>query len=154
MKKILLLFVAMTSIVCSRAESGWTMVTDSGVKVPMEQVGMLVSADDATTFSVVRTEGSGETINGVVSVSFTYEAGASAIENIGGAEVGMMHDAVNSSLLVMGCGGHAYAVYDMSGALKLGGSIESASARIDVSNLGSGVYVLRVGNSSLKFLKK
>ena len=65
MKKLFAMCALMiASIAVGRADSGWLLVTDSGVRIPMESVGMLVAADDATTFSVVRTAGAGDAVTG------------------------------------------------------------------------------------------
>ncbi len=154
MKKVLLLCAMVATLAVGKAESCWMMVTDGGVRVPMEQVGMLVAADDATTFSIVKTDGAGDAVSGVTSVSFIYDAGSSSIEDAVQSETSITLDAVSSSILVMGCAGRDFGVYDMSGAVRLGGNIGSTSERIDVSELAAGVYVLRVGGSSIKFIKK
>ena len=66
-----------TSTAVARGDSGWLMVTDAGMRIPMEHVGMLVVADNAMTFSVIRTVG--EAVSGVTSVTFSYDPSSSGI---------------------------------------------------------------------------
>ncbi|MDE6368412.1 MAG: T9SS type A sorting domain-containing protein [Muribaculaceae bacterium] len=153
MKKLLLFCVTAIAAVSAWAEGSWMLITDSGESVPMHQVGMLVAADDATTFSVVKVDGAGEAITGVSSVSFAYDAAWSGIDVVDHEGENIVIDGVSSSILVMGCAGREYDVYDASGVIRLSGVVDGVSARIDVSSLNSGVYVLRVGNSSVKFKK-
>ena len=153
MKKLLLV-CAMTAVAMSAlAEGAWMLVTDSGERVAMNQVGMLVAADDAKTFSVVKVDGAGEAITGVNSVSFVYDEDLSGIDDIDSMGNGIVIDGVSSTILVMGCAGRQYEIYDTTGSLKLTGELNETSARIDVSGLNNGVYVLRVGSCSVKFKK-
>lgn len=139
--------------VSARAEGAWLLVTDGGERVVMDQVGMLVAADDATTFSVVKVDGAGEAISGVSSVSFVYDAAWSGVDRVENTESGIVIDGVSSTILVMGCNGREYNVYDVAGMLQFSGVVNGASARIDVSGLNTGVYVLKVGDCSVKFKK-
>lgn len=135
------------------AEGAWMLVTDSGERVAISQVGMLVAADDATTFSVVMVDGAGDAISDVNSVSFVYDAGWSGIDYVEETEDNIVIDGVSSSILVMGCDGREYNVFDVIGKLQLSGVVDGTSARIDVSSLNNGIYVLKVGDSTVKFKK-
>lgn len=139
--------------VSARAEGAWLLVTDSGERVAMHEVGMLVAADDAATFSVVKVDGAGEAITGVNSVSFVYDEGWSGVDKVASASSNIVIDGVSSSILVMGCDGREYKVYDLAGNLLLSGTVNGVSAKIDVTALNGGVYVLKVGDSSVKFKK-
>ena len=77
----------------------------------------------------------------------------SGIDDIDSTGNGIIIDGVSSTILVMGCAGRQYEIYDTTGSLKLTGELNETSARIDVSGLNNGVYVLRVGSCSVKFKK-
>ena len=155
MKKLFAMCALMiASIAVGRADSGWLLVTDSGVRIPMETVGMLVAADDATTFSVVRTAGSGDAVTGVTSVSFAYDPASSGIGEIGVDGVSILPDPVASSVMLMGCKGRQWAVCDMAGRVYMSAVVTTDSERVDVSGLPAGMYVLRAGEASVKFIKK
>ncbi len=135
------------------AEGAWLLVTDNGERVEMSRVGMLVAADDATSFSVVKAGDAGEVIPGVTSVTFVYDAAWSGVDKIEKGQCGFVIDGVSATILVMGCEGREYNVYDIAGNLQFSGVVNGASSRIDVSGLNNGVYVLKVGDSSVKFKK-
>lgn len=151
MKKLLLACILLVSALGASASGVWMLVTDSGAKVPMSEVGMLVAADDASTFTVVRT--AGESIEGVTSVSFIY-TDVTAISTVGAKEVSLLSDAVGSTISIFGCEGRKYTVADIAGRTRVAGTIASASEKIDVAALAPGMYILSVEGATLKFIKK
>ncbi len=155
MKKLFAMCALMLASVASgRADSGWLLVTDSGVRIPMESVGMLVAGDDAKTFSVVRTTGAGDAVSGVTSVSFAYDPASSGIGEIGVEGIGILPDPVTSSVMLMGCKGRQMSICDMGGRVYVSAVVTADSERVDVSGLSAGMYVLRAGEASVKFIKK
>lgn len=154
MKKLLFTCAMATAIVSASAEDVWMLVTDAGVRVPVAEVGMLVAADDASTFSVVKIDGTGENIAGVTSVSFVYENGPSAIKDLKTEEVSVLQDPVTSALTIMGCKGQTYRIFDVTGSLKKSAILSDSDSKVDVSALAPGIYVLQVGKSTIKFIKK
>lgn len=154
MKKLIVTFaLIIASIAVAHADSGWLMVTDQGTRIPMESVGMLVAADDARTFTVVRTAGAGEAISGVKSVSFTFDA-SSGIDKTDVTGISIIPDPVSSAITLIGCNGCRMYIFDMSGRECMSAIIATDSERIDVSGLAAGIYVLRAGDASVKFIKK
>ena len=154
MKKLIVMCaLIMAFAAVAHADSGWLMVTDLGTRIPMESVGMLVAADDAKTFTVVRTTGAGEAVSGVKSVSFTYDA-SSGIEKPDVTGVSIMPDAVSSTITLIGCKGRRMEVYDMSGRECMTEIVATDFERVDVSGLAEGMYILRAGEASVKFIKK
>lgn len=151
MKKLLLTYTFLVTVFVASAANTWMLVTDTGVKVPMAEVSMLVAADDATTFTVVRTNG--DDVTGVSSVSFTY-TDDTAIDTVGADKVSLLSDPVGASLSVFGCEGRKYTVVDMSGCTRVAGTIASVSEKIDVAALAPGMYILSVEGATLKFIKK
>lgn len=141
-----------TSTAVARGDSGWLMVTDAGMRIPMEHVGMLVVADNARTFSVIRTVG--EAVSGVTSVTFSYDPSSSGITEVSATEVGILPDAVSSTVTLMGCRGRQFTVCDMSGRIYISAVIANDSETVDVSALSGGIYVLSVCESSVKFIKR
>lgn len=49
--------------------------------------------------------------------------------------------------------GQTYTLYSAEGRVLTTGTLASADAQIDVSTLSKGLYVIRISNSSLKFMK-
>lgn len=151
MKKLLLACTLLVSALGASAAGTWLLVTDTGVKVPVAEVGMLVAADDAATFAVVRT--AGEPIEGVASVSFTF-TDVTAVDKVDASGIALLSNPVSSTLSVFGCEGRKYAVVDMAGRSHAAGTIASASEKIDVAALAPGMYILTVEGATLKFIKK
>lgn len=155
MKKLFTLFALMVACVAvMRAESGWYMVTNTDERIPMQSVGMLVVADDHKTFTVVKTEGAGAAVSGVTSVSFSYDSVITGIGQSVADEVSILPDAVSSTITLMGCQGRQLDIIDMAGKMCKSVAIADNSQRVDVSSLAAGMYILRAGNATVKFIKR
>lgn len=62
---------------------------------------------------------------------------------------------ISWQLQISGCGDAAQAVvYDMAGKLSAAAPVSAGCSTIVVEHLPAGVYVVKVGNKSLKFIKK
>lgn len=129
----------------------WYMIPDNGSKIPMKEVGYLVAADDNRTFSIV-TAG-GHAIGDVTSV--TFEKGASSgVDGIAGTGgFSMIADRVSSTLTISGAAGHKAEIYSLAGRKMLEVSLSGNSEKINVAPFESGVYLLKVGDTSIKFIK-
>ncbi|MDE7465391.1 MAG: T9SS type A sorting domain-containing protein [Muribaculaceae bacterium] len=154
MKKFLLSVLLLCAGALVHAAGTWMLVTDSGKQIPIAQVGMLVAADDQPVFTVVTKDGGPEAVNGVTSVSFLYDAGTTGIASPSQESEKPSVTYVESSLLVMGCDGHDFAISNLAGGIVKSGTINSANDRISVADLAAGTYILSVGNSSFKFIKR
>ncbi|MDE5869389.1 MAG: T9SS type A sorting domain-containing protein, partial [Muribaculaceae bacterium] len=130
------------------------LITDSGLSLPIEEVSMLVAADGATDFSVIRKAGTGESINNVTSVSFEIRDIQSAVEDVSAPTISMLLSPVENVLHIVGCAGKEYEIFSINGSKVSGGILADQSSIIELSTLESGVYVLKVNESALKFTKK
>ena len=50
--------------------------------------------------------------------------------------------------------GSSYAVYDTAGKQLFTGRVVSSETRLDVRQLRTGIYMLRIGNQVVKFVKR
>ena len=96
----------------------------------------------------------GEAVSGVTSVTFSYDPSSSGITEVNATEVGILPDTVSSTVTLMGCRGRRFTVCDMSGRIYISAVIVNDSETVDVSALSGGIYVLSVGESSVKFIKR
>lgn len=153
-KKFTALFAAMLlgwSAIASADSTQWVMLDNIGNQVPMSQVSYLTAADGAKVFSIVKTDNS--VINDVTSVSFKQEI-VSGVEEVSSAAGQLFSRPVENSILISGAAGRHATVVDMKGSVVISRSIDSDSEQIDISTLPSGVYLLKVGSSTTKFMKK
>lgn len=134
------------------AERVWQMVTDGDVAIPMTQVSYLVAADDAQNFSVVRTDGS--LVEGVTSVSFSQSEPVGVTEIAEAGRVSLLSNAVAESLTLQEAAGREVAVYDLDGRCRIALTAADDAQKVNVSTLESGMYILRAGNVSIRFIKK
>lgn len=130
----------------------WYMVPDHGTKVPMKEVGYLVAADDNETFSIVTS--AGNTIGDVTSVTFEKGASSGVAQIAAPAELSLIADPVSATLAISGAAGRKAGIYAISGRKMLDVNLFENNEKISVANLESGVYLLKVGDTSIKFIKK
>lgn len=154
MKKFILSCGLLLMAMTATAKEGWYLVTDSGSSLPIEDVSMLVATDLATNFSVVSKNGAEETIHDVKSVSFELRDIQSGIKKVDGSEISMLLSPVDKTLRVMGCAGKEFEIFSTNGSKVAEGKLADQTSTIDLSSLESGIYILKVNNSTLKFTKK
>lgn len=132
----------------------WALVEpESGETVLMSRVGFLLAADNDNVFSVVCNDG--RVMGGVRAVSFEQVdiSGIKAVEAVG--EVQLPGGSVDGQLRLTGCReGVQVAVYDGGGRQVRSLVSDGRGTVVDVTGLPSGVYVLRAGDVSVKFMKR
>lgn len=153
MRKTIISILVAFAMTANADDLKWAMKTSTGQTVFMSNVGYLLYADGATTFSVVCKDNT--TIPDVRKVTFEKVADT-AVETIGTANgIGLLAHAVDRQLVIMGCRqGLRVAVYSPSGALLRQLTTEQEQTVVDVSDLPEGAYILRVADTAVKFLKQ
>ena len=130
------------------------LVTNTGKQFLVKDVKMLASIDTQGVFEVVTTEGN-ET--GVTSVSFFRgeSTGIEKVKEIRNVEQLRLLTPVSSQLALSGCGETGSAVvFALDGKQMTEAPVNNGHTTIFVGNLKAGVYVVKVGNKALKFIKK
>ena len=130
------------------------LVTNTGKQFLVKDVKMLASIDTQGVFEVVTTEGN-ET--GVTSVSFFRgeSTGIEKVKEIRNVEQFRLLTPVCSQLALSGCGETGSAVvFALDGKQMTEAPVNNGHTTIFVGNLKAGVYVVKVGNKALKFIKK
>ena len=150
---LLLLGLCLLGIMTTVAqEAKWLLVTNDGTKIDMETVGSIVIADQSDAFDVLNTQGSVLAAK-VKKVTFEY-ADLTGIEQTKMAEgATLLSYAVDRQLTIMGSALDAQ-VYSAAGELVASDSSKGGTIVIDVSRLSSGVYMVRAGKQTFKFIKK
>lgn len=154
MRKLILSLVLMACVVSARADNEvWCMVTQSDQAIAMSQVHYLLSlGDDSEVFTIVCHDGS--VIENVTKVTFSQTI-PTGISSPVTHETALLSRVVGNTLVLLGCAeGTAICIVDLSGKTALQTAAQSRQTTIDISALASGVYVLRVGETNLKFLKQ
>ncbi len=154
MKKKILLSLLILSSLCAHAdEEFWAMKTQTGQLVKISDVSYILQTDGAKTFSVVTTEA---TINDVTSITFVKTT-ATGITTVpaGSTSDNIVSNLIGNELIIIGAqAGAAIGIYDTGGAVMRTARAGSQETHIDVNGLKSGIYILKVGDSSVKFYKK
>ena len=150
---ILLLMMLLTGASYAADDQQWMLVEpESGQSVLMDNVGFLIASDYESTFSVVCLDGA--VVSGCAEVTFK-QGDASSIAVVRGdgtmPSIGYVNDAITISGLQAG---GAVAVYDAAGMEVVQSTTVQGSATISVSGLPTGVYIVKAGAASIKFLKK
>lgn len=141
----------LTSLTISAADDFWAMKTQTGEIVKLSDVNYILETDGAKTFSIVCTSG---TVNDVTSVTF-IKTTAAGVATPSVAKSGMIANQIGNELIIIGASSNtSVCIYSVSGAKEKEDRISNNETHIDVSGLASGVHVLKVGNNSVKFLKK
>lgn len=132
--------------------------TDKGDTQPMSNVAMLANVDNKGHFEVVLNEGG--SLTDVRYVTFFRDT-ETAIQQPktetgeGAEETLHLMTPVQFELKLSGCGQAKDAVvYDMRGQKMASAAVVNGTTTIAVGHLITGVYIVRVGNKTLKFFKK
>ncbi len=142
----------------SSATGALWLQTDKGDSQPMSNVAMLANVDAKGRFEVVLQEGG--SLMDVAYVTFFRDT-ETAIQQPK-VETGeekepilRLMTPVHFELKLSGCGDATNAVvYDMRGAKMASAPVANGTTTIAVGHLITGVYIVRVGNKTLKFFKK
>lgn len=154
MKRILLLLCIFFTITTQAADTFWCMRTQSGDLVKMSDVSYLLTSSGAKDFSIVKSDNS--QLQGVTSVNFV-QSSATSIASVSATpqDPTLYAHEVDGELIVMGtAAGQRINIYTVSGMSVISAQTTSDNTRVDVSQLAHGVYILKVGKNSIKFIKK
>ena len=153
MRNFFLAFVLLCTTAVNAADLKWALTTQDGKTVFMNQVGYILYTDGSSTMSIVKTDNS--TIEDVTKVSFA-KLDATGISNVVAKDgISLLSRVVEGSLTVTGCKeGQTVTVVSAGGAVKVQTVTSGDHTDVDVSRLASGVYMLSVGKTTVKFIKK
>jgi hypothetical protein len=152
MKKLFTFFLLSLALTLQAADKVWCMVTDDGTKIALSRIGFLLVSDQSDAFSVVCNDG--EVIYQVASVSFAQgePTGISSVSTE--VQQTLKLNVASSSLQLRGCqSGTDITIYDVSGKT-VRQEVLPSDGTISIVGLPAGIYVLKAGSASVKFLKK
>lgn len=153
MRHILLFMLFLCSTINAMADDeAWYLVTDTEVNIKMSTVSYLLASDNDDSFYVICNNGN--IYGGVSSVTFAQmtseAAGISEIEAqntevvIGGNEITLL--GVTSSTPTV--------IYSIDGSMLKSKVLTESENSIYIGGLSPGVYILKSGDTTLKFRKK
>lgn len=155
-KKLLLLCVLMMYIGRISAQSEepiWHIATDANEYIPLSEVSYLLFTDKNEYFSIVKTNS--EIITDVRTVCFRNIP--LAVEDVKSEKVSIsiLPNPVTSTLSLQGLRSEAtLKVLSMDGVTLIDTVVTPANNCVDVSSLATGVYLLHVNGTMVKFIKK
>ena len=152
MKKLFTFLLLSLTLTLQAADKVWCMVTDDGTKIALSRIGFLLVSDQSDAFSVVCNDG--EVIYQVASVSFAQgePTGISSVSTE--VQQTLKLNVASSSLQLRGCqSGTDLTIYDVSGKT-VRQEVLPSDGTISIVGLPAGIYVLKTGSASVKFLKK
>ena len=152
MKKLFTFLLLSLALTLQAADKVWCMVTDDGTKIALSRIGFLLVSDQSDAFSIVCNDG--EVIYQVASVSFAQgePTGISSVSTE--VQQTLKLNVASSSLQLRGCqSGTDITIYDVSGKT-VRQEVLPSDGTISIVGLPAGIYVLKAGSASVKFLKK
>lgn len=157
MKKLLLILFSFTmgfSYLQAQGNSTkWYLVTDQQVYVSLTDIECMLFADGDETFSILRKDGG--LIEGVNEVVFSTTPSGIADVDYELSEPSALFNPVTSHITLKGLQNNSIAqIFSGNGMLIMKQKLDSGNTEINVSNLNSGIYILKVNNTTLKFIKK
>lgn len=149
-KTILVLIALFFALTMQAAGKAWCLVTDKGEVVELSHVNYFLASSEET-FDIVCSDGS--SIKGVISIS-VEERNLSGIQEIRNDD-GQFSQLVGDNLIVSGLKSATQAqVLSLSGVVYFTQMLNGEKEVISVSRLQPGTYILKVGETSIKFIKK
>ena len=152
MKKLFTFFLLSLALTLQAADKVWCMVTDDGTKIALSRIGFLLVSDQSDAFSIVCNDG--EVIYQVASVSFAQGEPTGISSATTEVQQTLQLNVASSSLQLRGCQpGTDITIYDVSGKT-VRQEVLPSDGTISIVGLPAGIYVLKAGSASVKFLKK
>lgn len=149
-KTILLTLLLFCTIGVQAADQTWHLVTDKGVAIELSNVSYLLAASEES-FDIVCTDGT--TVSGVTSVKLE-ERESTGIESAKTTE-SVFSKKVDGEIIISNAKANTMAqVLSLSGITLISQTLTSGQNVINASMLLSGTYILKVGETSIKFIKK
>lgn len=134
------------------------LITSSGKYYKMSTVTNLTAREGSTKFDLVTKTG---VENGLTAVYFYRGPESNITTGIDAPLTPLVEEKlqlispIREQMEISGCDGASRAyVYSANGSLQAQASVIDGHATVYVGNLPTGIYVVRVGNKSLKFFKK
>ncbi|MCI6196217.1 MAG: T9SS type A sorting domain-containing protein [Prevotella sp.] len=153
MRKILFILSIICTIASNATEQKWALTTQSGESVFMDQVGYILYSDGSSVMSIVKKDNSA--IENVTKIVFSKMETSSISDVLVNKGISVLSRVVDESLRIKGCqDGLRFSIVSASGAEVVKGMTHSGQTDIDVSGISTGVYVLVVGETKIKFIKK
>ena len=128
-----------------KAADGVTFYTDQREAVTIDEIEMIVAADNQETFNVVLTNGT--TLTDVV---FLTTDNLSGVDKVATDTPQLL--VANDVMHINGCKASQVTIYSVNGQTLLQQDV-NGSADINISHLESGVYLLQAGKTTMKFVK-
>ena len=152
MRKILFaLFIACTTV-DNASDLKWAMTTQKGESVFMDEVGYILYSDGSSVMSIVKKNNTA--IEDVTKVSFAKLDATGISSAVVKNGISLLSNVVEANLTITGCKeGQAITVVSTDGAVKVKTVTSGDHTNVDVSRLASGVYMLNVGKTTVKFIK-
>ncbi len=136
-----------------KENGNWYLVTNNNESFEMSQVGMLVATDDDMYFSVLDTTGK-ILATDILRVHFVMGDPTSVKEITANEQSDdMLSRYVNNRLTLVGASG-TVEIYSVSGIKVISAQASPNETTIDVSSLSPGIYIVKCGKQSFKFIKK
>ena len=152
MKKLFTFFLLSLALTLQAADKVWCMVTDDGTKIALSRIGFLLASDQSDAFSIVCNDG--EVIYQVASVSFAQGEPTGISSATTEAQQTLQLNVASSSLQLRGCQpGTDITIYDVGGKT-VRQEVLPSDGTISIVGLPAGIYVMKAGSASVKFLKK
>ena len=150
-RTLTLLFVLLFStIAVQAAEKTWHLITDKGDAIELSNVSYLLAAS-TESFDIVCKDGT--TVNGVSGISLE-ERESTGVKSINTGEA-MFSQVVGDQIYISYAkAGTTAEVLSLSGITHVSQSLTDGQNVINVSKLRSGTYILKIGDTSIKFIKK
>ena len=134
----------------SEEKDVWYMITNDSREIPMQQVNMIVAADDDATFAVL--DADGNILADLVKRARFVQKSATSIDIPMANEQNMLKSLVNNRLTLIGAKQDIY-MYNVSGVQVQHAYPMGVETTVDVSRLVTGIYILKCGQQSFKFKK-
>ena len=152
MGRLLSLFLTLllSITVVQAAEKTWHLVTDKGDAIELSNVSYLLAAS-TESFDIVCKDGT--TVNGVSGISLE-ERESTGVKSINTGEA-MFSQVVGDQIYISYAkAGTTAEVLSLSGIVYVSQTLTDGQNIISVTQLRSGTYILKVGDTSIKFIKK
>ena len=149
-KSFALIAMLLYILAVQAAEKTWHLVTDKGDAIELSTVSYLLAASTESLDIVCK---DGTTINGVSGISLE-ERESTGIKPINTGEA-MFSQVVGDQIYISYAkAGTTAEVLSLSGIIHVSQSLTDGQNVINVSKLRSGTYILKIGDTSIKFIKK
>ena len=149
-----LLSILILTLACATfaqtTEKAWCLVTDKDVAIEVSKVSYLLAAS-TETFDIVCTDGT--TIGGVSSV-LLEEREITGIKTLKAGEAVFSQLVGDQLIISQAKAGTTAQIVSLTGSVYLSQTLTDGQNVINVLKLQPGTYVLKVGDTSIKFIKK